>query len=508
MKPINTPARYFCFRVLLVLVSLNTATSSFANEITSRIDNDIPALLKTRVGLQKTISYMQARPDLFPSGTDSIKDLGREQREQVWQIWQRFQDYVLALNSLASYYNEVDVTDQDSRPFKLSIAAYLAVYRYAMEFVAIANSRPELDKVLNEEVPELGLPANTYRKMKFSYLNVFQGAEFSLMNIREAASKSSSNHQLQQVIDDDIKAIWKTGLNGEGPTNTAKNGIQIIRDSIQEIWFPVQKGVSEWMGDVKVKRLHQYLISYQQIADLETHLQPGDILLERREWYLSNIGLPGYWPHAALYIGSVEQRMQYFDDAEIREWIQHNEPQTKGYEDFLRKTNPDAYQASQVKDSSGHVARVIEAVSEGVIFTTLEYSAKADSLVVLRPKVSKREKAIAIKRAFHYSGRPYDFDFDFLTDASLVCSELVYKAYEKGGEMTQGLSLPLVEILGRKTMPANKIAEVYAVNKREKQQLEFVEFLDGDEFGGKAYVSTESEFLKSWKRPKWHIFLQ
>ena len=56
------------------------------------------------------------------------------------------------------------------------------------------------------------------------------------------------------------------------------------------------------------------------------------------------------------------------------------------------------------------------------------------------------EKAAAILRAFGYVGRPYDFNFDFRTDAALLCSELVYKPY-KPSPGRQGLRFPLVEVI-------------------------------------------------------------
>jgi hypothetical protein len=65
-----------------------------------------------------------------------------------------------------------------------------------------------------------------------------------------------------------------------------------------------------------------------------------------------------------------------------------------------------------------------------------------------------------VLRAFHYSGRPYDFQFDFVTDAEIVCSELVFKAYEPSDGFP-GLRLPFSEMMGRKLMPPNEMARIF-----------------------------------------------
>ena len=152
--------------------------------------------------------------------------------------------------------------------------------------------------------------------------------------------------------------------------------------------------------------------------------------------------------------------------------------------------------------------RVLEAISEGVSWTTLEHSAEGDSLVVLRPRLPKTAKARAILRAFHYTGRPYDFDFDFRTDASLVCTELVVKAYEADAELP-GLELPLIEVMHRPVTPANEFARHFdETYDSDKQQFDMIRFLDGEESSGSARLSGLEGFRQSWQRPKWHILTQ
>ena len=93
----------------------------------------------------------------------------------------------------------------------------------------------------------------------------------------------------------------------EGIKSIAKNAKDILKEDSFRAWFPIQKRVSEWMGDTKVRRTPS-LITEEDLDKMRKSLAPGDILLERRNWYLSNAGLPGFWPHAALYIGTLDER--------------------------------------------------------------------------------------------------------------------------------------------------------------------------------------------------------
>ena len=76
-----------------------------------------------------------------------------------------------------------------------------------------------------------------------------------------------------------------------------------IRDPVGEI-KPV---ISMWVSRFRIKERppHRGLISEAQLEALRAELQPGDILIERRNWYLTNCFLPGFWPHAALLHGHV-----------------------------------------------------------------------------------------------------------------------------------------------------------------------------------------------------------
>jgi len=138
------------------------------------------------------------------------------------------------------------------------------------------------------------------------------------------------------------------------------------------------------------------------------------------------------------------------------------------------------------------------------VFHSLEHLT-ADSLAVLRPRLTRTERAAALVRAFGYAGRPYDFDFDFRTDAAIVCTELVYKAYEPVAGF-RGVAWSVPQILGRPVIPANEFARQFdAAFGTPAQQLDLIVFLDGQERAGVAIERSVEAFRESWRRPKWQF---
>lgn len=482
-------------------------------QIEARQRSDAQAVLRYREGLRDAVAYAKAHAAFQAAGGGpQPRLLSYEERDAVRALWQRLFDYMLALDSIgqqhAAWHLDVRRVPQAQRAasFHIDHAAFLAQYRAALEFIEAAQREPGLDILLNEALPGLGMPAGSFDRFKFRFLNVARATEFSAGEVLRRSYRNSLP-PLVPVQQEDAADILLKGR-GTGPVLTFANAFDIVRKGGFQAWFPVQMGVAEWMGDTKVYRLQRSLITPEQIAALGPQLEPGDILLERREWYVSNIGLPGFWPHAALYIGTPVQRARYFDTPEVRAWVQAQGEPSGEFERLLNKHAPAAYKQGLAPLEAGHPARVIEAISEGVAFTSLEHSAAADSLAVLRPRNARVEKAQALLRAFAYVGRPYDFNFDFRSDATLVCSELVFKAYEPGSEL-RGLRFPVSDVLGRVASSPNDMVRQFDEQfGTAAQQTDLVLFLDGQEKAVRAVEAPLEEFRRSWRRPKWHLLTQ
>lgn len=498
--------------LLLLAISLPGAEIKPLNklgkaELEARLEADARAVHVQRDGLRAVIAYLDSRPDLFPTApAKEFPLLRREEKEAVWGAWQRFLDYIVGLDSIERYHARYFLLKGDARDdsFLISYAALLAQYRAALELIERAERNPEWDKVLNDPVPELGLPGGMYARVKLRFLNVSMATQFTAREVIMKTFPGERQPALRPGIRADAGDIWREAK-GQRQLLTVKNALKVVQDSAGAAWLPIQTGVSEWMGDTKVYRTGRSLISTTQVEQLKKLLQPGDILIERREWYVSNVGLPGFWSHAALYIGTPEDRRALFDDAETQACVRKQGEPSGDLESLLQVRYPTTYQKSQTPKEHDHAVRIIEAISEGVSLTTLEHTADCDSLAVLRPRLSKSERAQAIVRAFYYTGRPYDFNFDFATDAELVCTELVYKSYEPASGFT-GLQFPLTEMLGRKLLPANEIARQFDEQEgTPAQQFDLVIFLDGQERKRSAVEASLADFRTSWQRPKWHV---
>jgi hypothetical protein len=156
-------------------------------------------------------------------------------------------------------------------------------------------------------------------------------------------------------------------------------------------------------------------------------LQPGDVMITRHDDAMSNLFLPGFWPHAALHVGlpDTRERLALEIDAErAGRW-------------------------------SG-ARRVLEARKDGLLLRDLDDTLNVDSVAVVRPRLQSAHLRAAIQRALSHEGKLYDFEFDFSRSDRMVCSEVVYRAFDGLGP----IRFVLTRRAARLTLSAEDILEM------------------------------------------------
>lgn len=136
-------------------------------------------------------------------------------------------------------------------------------------------------------------------------------------------------------------------------------------------------------------------------------LKPGDIIVTRHRDALSNLFLPGFWPHAALFVGKL---------------------------------------------GNGQ-GQVVEAKKDGVKLRQLTETLSVDAFLILRAKLGQPVRDCAAERALTHVGKLYDFAFDFSQANRLACTALVYRSWH--GQA--GITFQLGEQAGRMCLSAEDL---------------------------------------------------
>ncbi|MBZ4418187.1 YiiX/YebB-like N1pC/P60 family cysteine hydrolase [Myxococcus sp. RHSTA-1-4] len=444
-----------------------------------------------------------------------------DQKHLLLSTWAAFFDYFVSTEVIRQRYWDFVKVPALTQPkkhawgFLLTHGALTTELAHGLTYAELAGGRKQLEVLLDEPAPEYGLPPRAFARFKEKVIHVatttqlFTGdgykEQLRPLLVKANALNAARVPWVMQEMKENSK-VAKGLLVKRGATLFAKAAADITQDTAQRAFFPVQRSVAEWMGDTRVRRLGKPLIAREQVLSVLERMEPGDVMVARQNWYLSNIGLPGFWPHAELFVGTPEELAAYFDaDPEVKAWVATLPGKPASFTQHLARAFPAKWAEYTGKDAHGDPIRIIESISEGVSFTGLEHGMRVDYLGVMRPRVSRLEKARAVLRAFTFQGRPYDFNFDFFSDQTLVCTELVWKAYAPSQDM-KGLRVPLVDVAGRRTLPANELVRLFdAEYGREDRQLDFVAFLDGREAEGDAKEADASAFRYSYRRAKWDI---
>jgi hypothetical protein len=476
---------------VLVPVDKSPLADLSPQELRATLDEDLDGYLMLR----------READDLVRTFTEShvlerqVDHLSPEERAQIRALWRDGVMVFFEFDMLKEKYRGFHQIDYLAQPqlhadaFMLAYMAYVAQYNACLQIVGMVDSSDFMETLLNEEGD--GIPVDSYFYMKQRITNpkvmlrMNAGAAYYELVKKDAAIPDAMQADFLQRKEHFYRTL------GQQVDLFIQNPLDQLERAAFETMLPIQKKVAVQMSYIRTAR-RDYLITPEILAEYQPRMEPGDILIQRRNWHMTNIGIPGFWPHVALYLGTPEEIVAAFAEPGF-DPLETIETRCPGVLAEWRKDRSD-----------GYPVRVLEAIRPGVVFQSLETSAKCDYLGVIRPHLSRMEKFEALLAALSYYGKPYDLNFDFTTDNELVCSELVYKGYKAAA------NLPLKpEIInGRLLLPPNRLAEMAVEHMGPDEAFSFVLFLDAVEKENEVVERDEAVFRSSWQRPKWDIMQQ
>lgn len=147
-------------------------------------------------------------------------------------------------------------------------------------------------------------------------------------------------------------------------------------------WYNLKKKVLSFVADIRIYKGgiilfgdSSYAVKGPEMRAILSSIQPGDVLLRRYNHYLGSVTIPGYWSHAALYVGANE---------------------------------------------------VIHMLGKGICSEDILTFMRCDNVAILRAKdTTLIDQAINKAYTFREKGIEYDYDFDTEKADKFYCTEFV-----------------------------------------------------------------------------------
>jgi hypothetical protein len=485
----------FLFRAAWVLVPVEPSplVNMSNQELKADIEQDLKLLSVLGANLDALLGSI-SKDGLFEK---DVRTLGTEDKTLIKDLWHQYLTNCFELDLLRRKYRGFYQIDYIVKPglhadaFIIAISSLTEQFSSAIKLTELVGSNTLLETFLNEQTDKY--PANAYYRLKQQLTNpdmllqLSAGAGYLHLVKTDTTLTETSLDRLRSQIDNSFRSL------GKSAEIFIQNPLEALERAAFFSWYPLQKNVALQLSLIRTTK-RDFFIPAGALKNFKQKLMPGDVLLERRNWLMSNIGIPGFWPHVAFFIGTFEDIDRTFGGIDMLGGKLPSE--------YLKEKFPRICESMTRQDEYGFPKSVIEALKDGIVVTSFERSGHADYLAVLRPRVSMEQKFKAIIRAFGYHGRPYDYNFDFATDNALVCSELVYKAFEDSGN----LSLQPVTMNGRPIIPPNLIAQRFdELFDKDSRQFDLVLYLEGNEEQKSFFQRTAADFRKTWQYPKWDI---
>ena len=324
---------------------------------------------------------------------------------------------------------------------RFSVGYLAACVLVSLDRFLLEEAAPDsmTQRKLNEGASELGVPRKQFTEV-FDAITEPKNALLLLQAMRLRRKASRVLAERQKVADADeawvlaAMASWETALDsskraylrrllGYARHSLARRGASARQKTLFELLRASGRVVAELRPRLRPPRVNAPIRE-----QLEALLRPGDVIVTRYDVAASNLFLPGYWPHTALYLGAQDELAALMPS--------RLSPRIVG-----RWTEP---------------LRVLEAQKDGVLLRPLERTLAVDAVAVIRPQLDDELVAEGLARALRHEGKMYNFDFDFFRGDRLVCTEVIYRGFDGLGD----LQIELSERAGRPTLSAEDLLDL------------------------------------------------
>lgn len=357
----------------------------------------------------------------------------------------------------ALYRVDDDISDNERvEEIVIAMSAAVTLFENSKIMHQAFDKHPLLKNKLNEGYPEFGIPtgfydSSTMRSNNPEYRKAFTDAVRYFADNREVIEKeiNRSSVSIQSLYQHIAKSSLLKGFKGANvfkkiailPFKAANGVMDVSGRSLNHAKFTSSKIVGNTMGAVRW-RAGKLKNDAQIFQTIRAQLKPGDILLEKTPFTLTDKSIPGHFGHVAVYVGSKEQLKE------------------------LGVLEQAIVQKNLAKIEQGH--NVVEALRSGVQLNKLQDFMNVDDVAILRPKnLSIEDQRQAVTLALGNLGKKYDFNFDVNTTDKIVCSELVYIVYPQVDFETKN-------VLGSFSITPDDIAQ--RAGSKEADPLEVVLF--------------------------------
>lgn len=469
------------------------------------VNEEIDKSLELIKKLEQVVSEIQSSESLFSS---DIQSMSLAHKQSILDKWVRYVECYNGLNEVRKRYKKeliLNKTEDSHSKFKnvlLIYASTIAIRKNSVLLAKVIDKNKYLEPMLNESRPEHNINKKQYYYItqeitEISYMiSLFRNKHYFnfMVNYYEAYGykRDESEKRLLDYASHNYLNFIKLFRNHK--SIVFNNMIDFLGKNAFDFWFPVQKWLAISITGVDYSRRKEKYVSDEDICTIKEELLPGDILLKRDNFQLTNMMMSGFWTHSGIYLGTLEELDVYFKDMPLGQFA--------CVSDYVKATYPKVYNSicDKSKNNNGYV---IEALAPGVVLNPLESIAKVDYFSALRPKLSKEDKLKALFTAFESLGKAYDYNFDIMTDSALFCSELIYKAYLCSSNK-EGITFDLEPKAGRLLLSPNSIIKKFDIEFNSKNaEFDFVLFYDGSEREKRAIRKSAKDLKATWKISKW-----